>query len=60
MNLDELLCAIRVDGQVLLKLDPCRTAPATFEPPFAAGAFDQDPPHRLGRGGEEVAATVPC
>ena len=27
---------------------------------LAAGAVDQDPPHRLGRGGEEVAPAVPA
>ena len=29
------------------------------EAPLAAGAFDEDAPHGLGRGGEEVAAAVP-
>ncbi len=32
---------------------------AGFRPAFAARVFDQNPPHGLGRGGEEVAAAVP-
>ena len=34
-------------------------AAAALEPLAVTGAIEQDPPHRLGRGGEEVAATVP-
>ena len=32
---------------------------AVLRASLAAGAVDQDPPHGLGRGGEEVAAAVP-
>jgi hypothetical protein len=35
------------------------SAPTVLDPTFATGVLDQDPPHRLGRGGEEVAAAVP-
>src|SRR5262249_26261511 len=36
------------------------TAPtASFLPVLAPGAFDQDAPHRFGRGGKEVAEAVP-
>ena len=30
-----------------------------LDPEFAAGGFDQDAAHRLGRGGEEVPPAVP-
>src|SRR5262249_38523805 len=31
-----------------------------LEPPPVAGAVDEDAPHGLGRGGEEVAAALPA
>ncbi len=30
-----------------------------LEPSLAANSFNQNPPHRLGRGGEEVPPAVP-
>src|SRR5262249_51935462 len=35
-------------------------APSSLHPPLAARHFDQDSPHRLGRRGEEMAATLPA
>jgi hypothetical protein len=33
---------------------------AVTEPPFAAGRFNEDPPHGHGCGSEEMSATIPA
>ena len=40
--------------------DRARSLAAVLPGLLAAGVLDQDPPHGLGRGGEEVAAALPA
>ena len=50
----------RHDGSELEPFESLPPASATMPPGLlAAGVLDEDPPHGLGGGGEEVAATVP-
>ena len=42
-------------AQADVEIDPLPIA-APLEPSSVAGLFDQDPPHRLGRRPEEMAA----
>ena len=42
-----------------IEIDPLPAA-ASFSPALIPGPVDEDSPHRLGRGGEEVPAVLPA
>ena len=50
-------CALVMSSAKSLNIHP--PSPAALLPPFAAGVLNQDAPHGLGRGSEEVFAVLP-
>ena len=51
--------ASMADGSRCIQRHAVRRPPPCLRLRFAAGVIDQNPPHRLGGGGKEVAAAVP-
>jgi hypothetical protein len=55
----ENLARRRVGGQAIEARVLAPPPAAVLLPQFAAGIFNENPPHRLGRGAEEVTSATP-
>jgi len=54
----EFVVRVRFSGRLVVKFNAAKAA-ASLPPRLVTGRFNQDPAHRLGGGGKEMAATVP-